>query len=167
MDEHSISSYVWLADQLDISILGPETAEGSLYTRAEWIVRGACDIVRGGVGDVGGITPLMKVAHLAEAFGMAMEVHGGGAGNLQALGAMAIPGELYERGLLHPFVDYEEPEPWLHSPGRPDGRRGVRAPARPAGPGTRHRFRLHSRAHHRCTTLGWSAGRAGPATPRT
>ena len=115
MDEHSISSYVWLADQLDISILGPETAEGSLYTRAEWIVRGACDIVRGGVGDVGGITALMKIAHLAEAFGMAMEVHGGGAGNLQALGAMAIPGELYERGLLHPFVDYEEPEPWLHS----------------------------------------------------
>ena len=115
MDEHSISSYVWLADQLDISILGPETAGGGIYTRAEWIVRGACDIVRGGVGDVGGITPLMKIAHLAESFGMAMEVHGGGAGNLQVLGAMGIPGELYERGLLHPFVDYDTPEPWTRS----------------------------------------------------
>jgi L-alanine-DL-glutamate epimerase-like enolase superfamily enzyme len=115
MDEHSISSYVWLADQLDISILGPETAGGGIYTRAEWIVRGACDIVRGGVGDVGGITPLMKIVHLAESFGMAMEVHGGGAGNLQVLGAMGIPGELYERGLLHPFVDYETSEPWTRS----------------------------------------------------
>ena len=62
MDEHSISSYVWLTGQLDINILGPETAEGSLYTRAEWIARNACDILRGGVGDVGGITPLIKVA---------------------------------------------------------------------------------------------------------
>ncbi len=115
MDEHSMSSYVWLADQLDISILGPETAGGGIYTRAEWIVRGACDIARGGVGDVGGITPLMKIVHLAESFGMAMEVHGGGAGNLQVLGAMGIPGEFYERGLLHPFVDYDTPEPWTRS----------------------------------------------------
>ena len=115
MDENSISSYVWLADQLDIPILGPETAGGGIYTRAEWIIRGACDIVRGGIGDVGGITPLMKIVHLAESFGMSMEVHGGGAGNLQVLGAMGIPGELYERGLLHPFIDYETPDPWTNS----------------------------------------------------
>ena len=56
-----------------------------MYARAEWIKAGACDIVRGGVGDVGGITPLMKIAHLAEAFGMQMEVHGGGVGNLHVL----------------------------------------------------------------------------------
>ena len=115
MDEHSVSSYVWLADQLEIPVIGPETAEGKMFTRAEWILRGACDILRGGVGDVGGITPLMKIAHLAESFGMAMEVHGGGAGNLQVLGAMGIPGEFYERGLLHPFIAYDEVEPWLNS----------------------------------------------------
>jgi L-alanine-DL-glutamate epimerase-like enolase superfamily enzyme len=115
MNEHSTSSYVWLAEQLDIPIVGPETAEGKMYTRGEWILRGASDILRGGVGDVGGITPLMKIVHLAESFGMTMEVHGGGAGNLHVLGAMGIPGEFYERGLLHPFVDYEAPEPWLNS----------------------------------------------------
>jgi L-alanine-DL-glutamate epimerase-like enolase superfamily enzyme len=132
MDEHSISSYVWLTEQLNINILGPETAEGSLYTRAEWIVRNACDVLRGGVGDLGGITPLMKVAHLAEAFGMAMEVHGGGAGNLQALGAMPIPGELYERGLLHPMLDYDEPEPWLNAKIDPMDSEGyVHLPDRP------------------------------------
>ena len=46
MDEHSISSYVWLPQQLDMPICGPETAEGKMYTRAEWIVRGAADISR-------------------------------------------------------------------------------------------------------------------------
>jgi L-alanine-DL-glutamate epimerase-like enolase superfamily enzyme len=113
MDEHSTSSYIWLAQQLAIPICGPETAEGKLQTRAEWIVRAAADISRGGVWDVGGITPLMKIAHLCEAFGMRMEVHGNGVGNLHALCAMSIPGEYYERGLLHPFLDYEQPPPWL------------------------------------------------------
>jgi hypothetical protein len=28
---------------------------------------------------------------------------------------MGIPGEFYERGLLHPFIDYERPPPWLNS----------------------------------------------------
>ncbi len=115
MDEHSIASYVWLTEQLALPMVGPETAEGKMYTRAEWIVRGASDISRGGVNDVGGITPLMKTAHLCESFGVRMEVHGGGAANLHVLCAMGIPGEYYERGLLHPFVDYEQPSPWLNA----------------------------------------------------
>jgi L-alanine-DL-glutamate epimerase-like enolase superfamily enzyme len=115
MNEESTSSYVWLTDQLDIPVLGPETAEGKMFTRAEWIVRGASDLSRGGVGDVGGITPLMKIAHLCESFGLRMEVHGGGPGNLHALCAMGIPGEYYERGLLHPFIDFDEVPPWLNS----------------------------------------------------
>lgn len=113
MDEHSTSSYAWLTNQLDLPIVGPETAAGQMYTRAEWIVRGASDISRVGVFDVGGITPAMKTVHLCEAFGVAVEVHGGGAANLQVLGAMATPGEFYERGLLHPHVDYEAEKPWL------------------------------------------------------
>jgi L-alanine-DL-glutamate epimerase-like enolase superfamily enzyme len=113
MDEHSMSSFVWLCEQTSLAICGPETVEGKMYTRAEWIKAGACDVVRGGVGDVGGITPLMKIAHLAEAFGMQMEVHGSGVGNLHVLCAMGTPGLYYERGLLHPFVDYDTPPPWL------------------------------------------------------
>jgi L-alanine-DL-glutamate epimerase-like enolase superfamily enzyme len=115
MDEHSMSSFVWLCEQTSLPICGPETAEGKMYARAEWIKSGACDMVRGGVGDVGGITPLVKIAHLAEAFGMHMEVHGGGVGNLHVLCAMASPGLYYERGLLHPFVDYDAPSPWLNA----------------------------------------------------
>jgi len=115
MDEQSISSYVWLSEQLDIPVVGPETAEGKMFTRAEWILQKASDISRGGVGDVGGITPLMKIVHLCESFGVRMEVHGGGPGNLHVLCAMGIPGEFYERGLLHPFIDYDEVPPWFNS----------------------------------------------------
>lgn len=114
MPEHSMSSYIWLADQLDLAIVGPETAEGKMYSRAEWIKHGACDMTRAGVADVGGITPMMKIVHLAESFHMQMESHGAGVANLHVLCAMNIPGEYHERGLLHPFVDYEKPKPWLN-----------------------------------------------------
>jgi L-alanine-DL-glutamate epimerase-like enolase superfamily enzyme len=113
MDEHNTASYVWLTDHLTIPVLGPESAEGQLYTRAEWIRQGASDLSRAGVMDVGGITPVMKIAHLCESFGVRLEIHSPGAGNLHCLCAMGIPGEYYERGLLHPFLDYETPSPWL------------------------------------------------------
>ena len=114
MDEHSTSSYVWLAKELSIPVLGPESAQGKFRTRAEWIVREASDITRTGVIDVGGIGPSMKVAHLAEAHGIACEIHGGGPGNLAVLGAM-FNGRWYERGLLHPFIDYDEVPGYLNS----------------------------------------------------
>ena len=112
MSEASTSSYVWLTEQLDIPMVGPETAPGQIQTRAEWIVRRASDISRYDVHH-GGITPMMKAIHLCEAFGVRLEVHGPGAAHLHAMGAMGIPGEYYERGLLHPFVDYEAQTPWL------------------------------------------------------
>ena len=31
---------------------------------------------------------------------------------LHVLGAMVSPGLYYERGLLHPFIDYDAPPPW-------------------------------------------------------
>jgi len=112
MNEHSMSSYVWLTEQLDIPVVGPETARGLFYNRAEWIISHASDISRYDVA-LGGLTALIKCIHLCEAHGVALEVHGGGHGNLQALGAMGIPGEYYERGLLHPLYDYEAAQPWL------------------------------------------------------
>ena len=148
MDEHSTSSFVWLTENLTkLQICGPETAHGQMYTRAEWIVRGASDISRVGVNDVGGITPSMKVVHLCEAFRMRVEVHSPGAANLQVLGAMAIPGEFYEHGLLHPHVDFDAEKPWLKIGDRPGGQRGQCAD--PAGAGARRgdRLGLHQGAH--------------------
>jgi L-alanine-DL-glutamate epimerase-like enolase superfamily enzyme len=112
MSEASVSSYIWLTEQLDLTIVGPESVEGMNLARAEWIVAGAADVSRIGVWRAG-ITGAMKTVHLCESFGVRLEMHGGGAGTLQVLGAMGIPGEYYERGLLHPAVSYDDATPWL------------------------------------------------------
>lgn len=109
MEEASLSSYQWLTSRTPtLNILGPESMTGKHWTRAEWAAKGACDMLRTGVWDVGGIGPAMKTAKLAESFHMSCEIHGTGAGNLAV--AAAIPNtHYYERGLLHPFIDYDKP----------------------------------------------------------
>ncbi|MFM9900686.1 MAG: mandelate racemase family protein, partial [Polaromonas sp.] len=114
MNEQSMASYAWLADQLDIPIVGPESLSGKHHSRADWVQAGACDILRAGVPGVGGITPTLKVAHLAESFGMQCEVHGNGAANLAVCAAIKNT-RWYERGLLHPFLDYDEVPAYLHT----------------------------------------------------
>ena len=43
MNEQSIASYAWLATQLDIAIVGPESIAGKHLSRADWVVAGACE----------------------------------------------------------------------------------------------------------------------------
>jgi L-alanine-DL-glutamate epimerase-like enolase superfamily enzyme len=112
MSEYSIQSYRWLAKRVRTPLIGPESVEGRLQTRAEWISAQACDIVRVGVERSGGIESALHTAILAEAFGMECELHGGGAGTLAVLGAVDN-GRWYERGLLHPLVDFEVLPPHL------------------------------------------------------
>lgn len=114
MNEQSMASYAWLAGQLDIPIVGPESLSGKHHSRADWVQAGACDILRAGVPGVGGISPTLKVAHLAEAFGMNCEVHGNGAANLAVCAAIKNC-RWYERGLLHPFLDYDEVPAYLNT----------------------------------------------------
>ena len=114
LDEQSMSTYKWLADNLDIPVLGPESAPGKHFTRAEWIKAGACDILRTGVHDVGGITPALKTMRLAECFGMNCEVHGNGVENL-IVTAVSKNCRWYERGLLHPFLEYDDGFDYLNS----------------------------------------------------
>ena len=115
MDEYNLSSYQWLCENLEIPICGPEVALGKLHTRAEWIVNRACDICRTGAFDVGGLTVTLKTAHLCEAFGIPLEIHSPGPCNIHLIAAMSIPGEYYEYGLIHPFLDWAVP-PYLNSP---------------------------------------------------
>ncbi len=109
MEEASLSSYRWLtAHTPKLNVLGPESMAGKHWTRAEWAAGGACDMLRTGVWDVGGITPAIKTAHLADGFQMSCELHGGDAGNL-AVAAAVHNTHFHERGLLHPALDYERP----------------------------------------------------------
>jgi L-alanine-DL-glutamate epimerase-like enolase superfamily enzyme len=45
---------------------------------------------------------------------MTVELHGNSIGNLHILAAIRN-GRYFERGLLHPYLDYEQPKPWLNS----------------------------------------------------
>jgi L-alanine-DL-glutamate epimerase-like enolase superfamily enzyme len=49
-----------------------------MYAYTEWIRQQATDMLRGDVALKGGITPMLKIAHLAEAFRMKCEIHHGG-----------------------------------------------------------------------------------------
>lgn len=70
-----IHGYQRLKQQLHIPILATETTPGGLRALPPWIIARATDFLRGDVVIKGGITGLMKIAHLAEAFGMNCEVH--------------------------------------------------------------------------------------------
>ena len=131
MNEHSMSSYVWLNSKLNMAVLGPENLEGSFQSRAEWVHSGASDMLRGGCGEVGGITPILKLIHLAQAYGLRMEIHGGGPANMHVLCTMDN-GRFYEWGLLHPMVDSYVPFPWQNTLYDPlDSQGCVHVPERP------------------------------------
>jgi L-alanine-DL-glutamate epimerase-like enolase superfamily enzyme len=113
MPEYRVHNYVKLCRELDIPILSPEIAEGSVYTRADWILRDASDMSRIDVLR-GGITGAKKMTAVCEAFGVRCEIHMSGIGNLQVLGSTSEDiCEYYERGLLAPGIDCEEPPPYL------------------------------------------------------
>lgn len=69
------SSLRKLSDKLDIAICGTEVLAGSHYSTAECIASRVVDIVRTDVSWKGGVTPVMKTAHLAESFGVHCELH--------------------------------------------------------------------------------------------
>lgn len=115
MNEYRVAAYEKLTQALSIPVLAPEIAAGSIYTRADWIRRGASDMSRIDVLR-GGVTGVKKMIAVCEAFGVRCEVHMSGHANLTMLGASSEDTcEYYERGLLAPGLDYETPPPYLNS----------------------------------------------------
>jgi L-alanine-DL-glutamate epimerase-like enolase superfamily enzyme len=74
-------NFYWLEEplpdinKLDIPICGTEVLAGSHYSTAQCISDVVVDIVRTDVSWKGGVTPVMKTAHLAESFGVRCELH--------------------------------------------------------------------------------------------
>lgn len=73
--DEAIGSTRELARSLRIPIVGGECSENHPGGVAELISTRAVDIVRADASWSGGITPMMKTAHLAEAFAMNCEIH--------------------------------------------------------------------------------------------
>ncbi len=78
LPEEDIYNYIKLRQKLDIPLMCTEYAPGGLYGMAQWVHQQATDILRGDVAVCGGITPMMRIAHLADAFYMKCELHHGG-----------------------------------------------------------------------------------------
>jgi L-alanine-DL-glutamate epimerase-like enolase superfamily enzyme len=76
--DDDLYNYVKLKRKLDIPIMATEYSPGGFTAYAPWLTAQATDFLRGDVAVKGGITALIKTAHLAEAFHMNYEVHHGG-----------------------------------------------------------------------------------------
>jgi L-alanine-DL-glutamate epimerase-like enolase superfamily enzyme len=91
--DDDIYNYTKLKQQLHIPLMATEQTLGNFTAYAPWITSKATDYLRGDVAVKGGITGIMKTAHLAESFHMNYEVHHGGnslnnVANLHAIMAM-------------------------------------------------------------------------------
>jgi L-alanine-DL-glutamate epimerase-like enolase superfamily enzyme len=103
LNEEDIYAYVKLKQKLDISIMATEYPSGDIGTYAIWLTERATDYLRGDIPLKGGLTTMLKAAHLAEAFQMNFEVHHGGnsLNNMAQLHfACALPNTTYFEVLL-------------------------------------------------------------------
>ncbi|MFM8990691.1 MAG: enolase C-terminal domain-like protein [Alphaproteobacteria bacterium] len=78
LSDQDIYNCAKLRQQLRIPLMATEMTPGGFGAFAAWISAGATDYLRGDAAVKGGITPLVKAAHLAEAFRMNFELHHGG-----------------------------------------------------------------------------------------
>jgi L-alanine-DL-glutamate epimerase-like enolase superfamily enzyme len=103
MGEWSIPNYVKLKAKLDVPIMATELPFIGFEMYAPWVFNQATDYLRGDVAFKGGITPMVKTAHLAEAFSMNYEIHHGSNSLNNVAGlhvAMAVKNSEYFEYLL-------------------------------------------------------------------
>jgi L-alanine-DL-glutamate epimerase-like enolase superfamily enzyme len=89
---HDMEGYAELARELDIRMATGE----NLYTRyqfADLIARKGADVVQPDNRRAGGVTEWMEIAAVADAYGLELASHGGGATNLNML--LAMPNAIY------------------------------------------------------------------------
>ena len=98
MREFSISAYQRLADRVDVPLLVAETSDGAHWNTADFILHGGATAVRTSTDLRGGFSGAMRIAHLADAFHMRAEVHGGGLPNAHL--CMAISNTSYYESLV-------------------------------------------------------------------
>ena len=95
-------AHVKLRELISTPMLMGEHVRG-LEAKADTIHAGATDYVRANANADGGITGVMKIAALAEAYGLDVELHGGGLAHRHCM-AVLRNANYYELGLVHPEV---------------------------------------------------------------
>ncbi len=143
--DYDFAGYAELSRALDIPVQVAEVVPGHANLSAEYILRGAGDHLRSDVYWKGGITGVVKTAHLAQAFNMPLEIHHGASpimnwANLHVACAIPncdwfevlVPEDRYDYGL----AVVPEPRPGRHRarPDRPWPRRRDRLGVDPRPP---------------------------------
>lgn len=95
-------AHVKLRELISTPMLMGEHVRG-LEAKADTIHSGATDYVRANANADGGITGVMKIAALAESYGLDVELHGGGLAHRHCM-AVLRNANYYELGLVHPEV---------------------------------------------------------------
>jgi L-alanine-DL-glutamate epimerase-like enolase superfamily enzyme len=112
-----MEGYAQLAQELDIRIATGENLN-TKYAFADLIARRGADVVQPDNRRAGGVTEWMEIAALADAYGLELASHGGGATNLNML--LAMPNAIYmetsgaQKGLKNGEVSGPE-EPGMSS----------------------------------------------------
>ncbi|MEK7752420.1 MAG: enolase C-terminal domain-like protein, partial [Acidobacteriota bacterium] len=89
---HDMEGYALLARELDIRVATGENLYAK-YQFTDLIERRGADVVQPDNRRAGGVTEWMEIAAIADAFGLQVASHGGGATNMNMLCAM--PNALY------------------------------------------------------------------------
>jgi L-alanine-DL-glutamate epimerase-like enolase superfamily enzyme len=107
MREFSITAHRWLAARLTVPLLVAETSDGAHMNTADFIASGCAQYVRTDAFMKAGVTGSMRIAHLADAFRLRAEVHGGGA--VHAHLCFAIPNTTFYESLVTTNPAVREP----------------------------------------------------------
>ena len=119
-----------LCAELDIPVMATEIGRDGFYGMPKYITERATDILRSDTVLMGGITPLVRITHLADAFNMNCEIHSAGNGynnvaNLNVLMAtlnsdffeLLLPNDLEAYGLTENIV--VDQDGYVHAPTGP------------------------------------------------
>jgi L-alanine-DL-glutamate epimerase-like enolase superfamily enzyme len=104
--DEDIYNYVKLRQKLDIPILATEYPAGGLDSYPIWLTERATDYLRGDIPNKGGLTAMLKTAHLAEAFGMNYEIHHSG-NSLNNLGNLHLCMSLKNTTMFEVLLPHE------------------------------------------------------------
>jgi L-alanine-DL-glutamate epimerase-like enolase superfamily enzyme len=121
MREFSVTAYKRLAERVDVPLLVGETSDGAHMNAADFIASGCASAVRTGTTFRGGVTGALRTAHLADAYLLRAEVHGGGLANTHL--CLSLPNNTYYECLVDSNPVTRSPEVdargLVHSPSGP------------------------------------------------
>ncbi len=98
MREFSVTAYRRLSERVDVPLLVAETSDGAHMNAGDFLASGCATALRTSTHYKGGMTGGLRVAHLAEAYLLRAEVHGGGLPNTHL--CMSIPNTTYYESLV-------------------------------------------------------------------